>query len=431
VNSQTHDLAAGQGAGTWVLCLNRRQIALRPPRTRCSIAGCSRQTLRAGGDHRDPGERNRVGVAAGPTTTDARLRHRIRSARSSSAEALLEVVLIYASRAGAPRLAWVRVSTTAVSLRAPNRLSHAIFPRARCSPATRRGCRSLVGGRAGHRPWAAVAISADRPAHSWDSAADNGPVAVVVTGLFGPGRAPGPLPPAPHPGIQGLLFRRHSSPPSDSDLILSAVLAARGGVLAALGVLHWRLPDRRVRPGTTLAVDGAAIADRGRRCRLLVPCFAAAAVPSSPSRGLGYPCWAVAALVGTGGDRLRELPPARVGAMMVCRLGDRHRGRGRRDLISPTYAGTRRRSLDPPGCIRAPPTLAARGPSPRPRSPMGPGGAISTRPGRERGCLMAQRRSDLDRGVAPLNTLQEGGPSAPAAGRRQVLELARAPRAAR
>jgi ABC-type Mn2+/Zn2+ transport system permease subunit len=62
-------------------------------------------------------------------------------------------------------------------------------------------------------------------------------VAVVVTGFFGLGALLALSPSAP-PGIQSLLFGDILAP-SDSDLILSAILAV--GVLVALRFLHWRL----------------------------------------------------------------------------------------------------------------------------------------------------------------------------------------------
>jgi len=207
--------------------------------------------------------------------------------------ALLEVVLI--SLASGALGCWVvfyGVSYAAESL------SHAIFPG--LVLAALAGVPILVGGAPGIVLAAvAIALIGRTPGIGRDTA-----VAVVVTGLFGLGALLALSPSSP-PGIQGLLFGDILAP-SDSDLILSAVLAA--GVLAALGVLHWRL--------LTVAFDRTTSRSMGASptvADVSVLVLLAAAVLVAV-QGLGT-LLAVAALVGPAAIA-RELT-RRVGAMMV------------------------------------------------------------------------------------------------------------------
>ena len=207
--------------------------------------------------------------------------------------ALLEVVLI--SLASGALGCWVvfyGVSYAAESL------SHAIFPG--LVLAALAGVPILVGGAPGIVLAAvAIALIGRTPGIGRDTA-----VAVVVTGLFGLGALLALSPTSP-PGIQGLLFGDILAP-SDSDLILSAALAA--GVLAALGVLHWRL--------LTVAFDRTTSRSMGASptvADVSVLVLLAAAVLVAV-QGLGT-LLAVAALVGPAAIA-RELT-RRVGAMMV------------------------------------------------------------------------------------------------------------------
>jgi ABC-type Mn2+/Zn2+ transport system permease subunit len=140
--------------------------------------------------------------------------------------ALLEVGLI--SLASGALGCWVvfyGVSYAAESL------AHAIFPGLVAAALV--GLPILVGGVPGIALAAvAIALAARVPGIGRDTG-----VAVVVTGFFGLGALLA-LSPSTPPGIQSLLFGDILAP-SNSDLILSAVLAV--GVLVALRVLHWRL----------------------------------------------------------------------------------------------------------------------------------------------------------------------------------------------
>jgi ABC-type Mn2+/Zn2+ transport system permease subunit len=140
--------------------------------------------------------------------------------------ALLEVGLI--SLASGALGCWVvfyGVSYAAESL------SHALFPG--LVLAALAGLPILVGGVPGIAVAAlAIAMVSRVPGIGRDSA-----VAVVVTGFFGLGALLALSPQSP-PGIQGLLFGDILAP-SDSDLLISAILAA--GVMISLTALHWRL----------------------------------------------------------------------------------------------------------------------------------------------------------------------------------------------
>ncbi len=140
--------------------------------------------------------------------------------------ALLEVGLI--SLAGGALGCWVifyGVSYAAESL------SHALFPG--LVVAALAGVPILVGGIPGIAVAAmAIALVGRVPGIGRDTA-----VAVVVTGFFGLGALLALSPDSP-PGIQSLLFGDILAP-SDSDLRISAILAA--GVVISLIALHWRL----------------------------------------------------------------------------------------------------------------------------------------------------------------------------------------------
>jgi ABC-type Mn2+/Zn2+ transport system permease subunit len=140
--------------------------------------------------------------------------------------ALLEVGLI--SLASGALGCWVvfyGVSYAAESL------SHALFPG--LVIAALAGLPILVGGIPGIAIAAlAIAIVGRVPGIGRDTA-----VAVVVTGFFGLGALLALSPQSP-PGIQSLLFGDILAP-SDSDLLISAILAA--GVVVSLIALHWRL----------------------------------------------------------------------------------------------------------------------------------------------------------------------------------------------
>ncbi len=177
-------------------------------------------------------------------------------------------------------------------------LAHAVFPGLVAAALV--GLPILVGGVPGIALAAvAIALAARVPGIGRDTG-----VAVVVTGFFGLGALLALSPSSP-PGIQSLLFGDILAP-SDSDLILSAILVV--GVLAALRLLHWRLLavafDR-----TTARSLGASptVAD------LAVLVVLAAAVLVA-AQGLGT-LLAVAALVGPAATA--RVLTHRVGAMMI------------------------------------------------------------------------------------------------------------------
>lgn len=140
--------------------------------------------------------------------------------------ALLEVGLI--SLAGGALGCWVvfyGVSYAAESL------SHALFPG--LVVAALAGIPLLAGGIPGIAIAAiAIALIARVPGIGRDTA-----VAVVVTAFFGLGALLALSPESP-PGIQNLLFGDILAP-SDSDLLIAAILAA--AVVISLIALHWRL----------------------------------------------------------------------------------------------------------------------------------------------------------------------------------------------
>ena len=207
--------------------------------------------------------------------------------------ALLEVGLI--SVAGGALGCWVifyGVSYAAESL------SHALFPG--LVLAALAGVPLLVGGIPGITIAAiAIALVGRAPGIGRDAA-----VSVVVTAFFGLGALLA-LSPASPPGIQTLLFGDILAP-SDTDLILSGVLAA--AVVATLLVLHWRLLavafDRTTAPvlGTPPILADIAV---------LVLLAGAVLVAA---QGLGT-LLAVAALVGPAATA--RLLTRRLGAMMV------------------------------------------------------------------------------------------------------------------
>jgi ABC-type Mn2+/Zn2+ transport system permease subunit len=207
--------------------------------------------------------------------------------------ALLEVGLI--SLAGGALGCWVvfyGVSYAAESL------SHALFPG--LVIAALAGIPLLAGGIPGIAIAAlAISLVGRTPGIGRDTA-----VAVVVTAFFGLGALLALSPESP-PGIQSLLFGDILAP-SDSDLILSAILATV--VVTTLIALHWRLLavafDR-----TTAGPLGAspALADAA----VLVLLAAAVLVAA---QGLGT-LLAVAALVGPAATA--RLLTRRVPSMMV------------------------------------------------------------------------------------------------------------------
>ncbi len=207
--------------------------------------------------------------------------------------ALLEVGLI--SLAGGALGCWVvfyGVSYAAESL------SHALFPGLVVAALV--GIPLLAGGIPGIAIAAlAIALIGRVPGIGRDTA-----VAVVVTAFFGLGALLALSPDAP-PGIQSLLFGDILAP-SNSDLILSAILAAI--VVISLIVLHWRLLavafDR-----TTAGALGASptLADAA----VLVLLAAAVLVAA---QGLGT-LLAVAALVGPAATARLFAP--RVSSMML------------------------------------------------------------------------------------------------------------------
>jgi ABC-type Mn2+/Zn2+ transport system permease subunit len=190
--------------------------------------------------------------------------------------ALLEVGLI--SLAGGALGCWIvfyGVSYAAESL------SHALFPG--LVIAALAGIPLLAGGIPGIAIAAiAIAMIGRVPGIGRDTA-----VAVVVTAFFGLGALLALSPESP-PGIQSLLFGDILAP-SDSDLILSAVLAAV--VVISLVALHWRLLAVAFDRTTARSIGASpALADAA----VLVLLAAAVLVAA---QGLGT-LLAVAALVG-------------------------------------------------------------------------------------------------------------------------------------
>jgi ABC-type Mn2+/Zn2+ transport system permease subunit len=140
--------------------------------------------------------------------------------------ALLEVGLI--SLAGGALGCWVVFYGLSY---AAESLSHALFPG--LVVAALAGIPLLAGGIPGIAVAAlAIALIGRVPGIGRDTA-----VAVVVTAFFGLGALLALSPDSP-PGIQTLLFGDILAP-SDSDLLISAILAAV--VVLSLIVLHWRL----------------------------------------------------------------------------------------------------------------------------------------------------------------------------------------------
>jgi ABC-type Mn2+/Zn2+ transport system permease subunit len=211
--------------------------------------------------------------------------------------ALLEVGLI--SLAGGALGCWVifyGVSYAAESL------SHALFPG--LVVAALAGVPILVGG----IPGIAVAALAIAFVGRVTGIGRDTAVAVVVTGFFGLGALLALSPDSP-PGIQSLLFGDILAP-SDSDLRISAILAA--GVVISMIALHWRLLavafDR-----TTAGSLGASptVAD------IFVLILLAAAVLVA-AQGLGT-LLAVAALVGPAATA--RVLTHRIGSMMLVASG--------------------------------------------------------------------------------------------------------------
>jgi ABC-type Mn2+/Zn2+ transport system permease subunit len=207
--------------------------------------------------------------------------------------AILEVGLI--SLAGGALGCWVvfyGVSYAAESL------SHALFPG--LVIAALAGVPILVGGIPGIAVAAiAIALIGRTPGIGRDTA-----VAVVVTGFFGLGALLALSPSSP-PGIQNLLFGDILAP-SDSDLIISAILAA--GVLLSLILLHWRLLAVAFDRSTARSLGASpAVAD------VVVLILLAAAVLVA-AQGLGT-LLAVAALVGPAATA--RVFAHRVGPLMI------------------------------------------------------------------------------------------------------------------
>jgi ABC-type Mn2+/Zn2+ transport system permease subunit len=207
--------------------------------------------------------------------------------------ALLEVGLI--SLASGALGCWVvfyGVSYAAESL------SHALFPG--LVIAALAGLPILVGGIPGIAIAAlAIAIVGRVPGIGRDTA-----VAVVVTGFFGLGALLALSPRSP-PGIQSLLFGDILAP-SDSDLLISAILAA--GVVVSLIALHWRL--------LTVAFDRTTARSLGASptvSDIAVLIMLAGAVLVA-AQGLGT-LLAVAALVGPAATA--RVFTNRIGSMMI------------------------------------------------------------------------------------------------------------------
>jgi ABC-type Mn2+/Zn2+ transport system permease subunit len=177
-------------------------------------------------------------------------------------------------------------------------LAHAIFPG--LVLAALAGLPILVGGVPGIAVAAvAIALVARVPGIDRDTG-----VAVVVTGFFGLGALLALSPSSP-PGIQSLLFGDILAP-SDSDLILSAILAV--GVLAALRLLHWRLLAVAFDRSTARSLGvSPTVADTA----VLIALAAAVLVAA---QGLGT-LLAVAALVGPAATS--RVLTHRIGSMMV------------------------------------------------------------------------------------------------------------------
>lgn len=207
--------------------------------------------------------------------------------------AILEVGLI--SLAGGALGCWVVFYGFSY---AAESLSHALFPG--LVIAALAGVPILVGGIPGIAVAAvAIALVGRTPGIGRDTA-----VAVVVTGFFGLGALLALSPSSP-PGIQSLLFGDILAP-SDSDLLISAILAAF--VLLALGVLHWRLLVVAFDRTTARSLGTSpAVAD------VVVLVLLAAAVLVA-AQGLGT-LLAVAALVGPAATA--RIFAHRVGPMMV------------------------------------------------------------------------------------------------------------------
>jgi ABC-type Mn2+/Zn2+ transport system permease subunit len=208
--------------------------------------------------------------------------------------ALLEVGLI--SLAGGALGCWIvfyGVSYAAESL------SHALFPG--LVIAALAGIPLLAGGIPGIAIAAiAIALIGRVPGIGRDTA-----VAVVVTAFFGLGALLALSPESP-PGIQSLLFGDILAP-SDSDLILSAVLAAV--VVISLVALHWRLLAVAFDRTTARSIGASpALADAA----VLVLLAAAVLVAA---QGLGT-LLAVAALVGPAATA-RVFTSHRVRTMML------------------------------------------------------------------------------------------------------------------
>jgi ABC-type Mn2+/Zn2+ transport system permease subunit len=207
--------------------------------------------------------------------------------------ALLEVGLI--SLAGGALGCWVvfyGVSYAAESL------SHALFPGLVVAALV--GIPLLAGGIPGIAVAAiAIALIGRVPGIGRDTA-----VAVVVTAFFGLGALLALSPDSP-PGIQSLLFGDILAP-SNSDLLISAVLAAV--VVLSLIALHWRLLAVAFDRSTARAVGASpALADAA----LLVLLAAAVLVAA---QGLGT-LLAVAALVGPAATA--RLVTRRIPSMML------------------------------------------------------------------------------------------------------------------
>ena len=134
-------------------------------------------------------------------------------------------------------------------------LSHALFPG--LVVAALAGLPILVGGIPGIAVAAiAIALVGRVPGDRQRDAA----VAVVVTAFFGLGALLALSPSSP-PGIQTLLFGDILAP-SNSDLVISAILAA--GVLLSTVALHLAAAHRRLRPDDS-EVAGHITGDRRRR----------------------------------------------------------------------------------------------------------------------------------------------------------------------
>jgi ABC-type Mn2+/Zn2+ transport system permease subunit len=207
--------------------------------------------------------------------------------------ALLEVGLI--SLAGGALGCWVvfyGVSYAAESL------SHALFPGLVVAALV--GIPLLAGGIPGIAVAAiAIALIGRVPGIGRDTA-----VAVVVTAFFGLGALLALSPDSP-PGIQSLLFGDILAP-SDSDLVISAALAAT--VVLSLIALHWRLLAVAFDRSTSRALGASPdLADTA----VLVLLAAAVLVAA---QGLGT-LLAVAALVGPAATA--RLFTHRVPSMMV------------------------------------------------------------------------------------------------------------------